>query len=466
MKRITIYKSALVPVLLLGLQSCFVAREYERPEVVNEELYRTDQLPADSTTIAALSWEELFNDEALASHIREGLENNMDIRIALQHIVTAEAYYAQGKTGNLPVIGVTAQMTHQEMAKNSQFGAIFSGALNQYDLTGNLSWEADIWGKIRSNRRATEASYLQSVAAHQAVKTELIANISTLYYQLLAFDEQKRIALKTIANRESSLETTRALKDAGTVTEVAVKQTEAQLYTAQALLVELDNNIKLLENTFSILLGKPPGPIERSSLAQLELNPEMETGYPVQLLRNRPDVIAAEFGLINAFELSNVARTGFYPSLTISATGGLQSLQLDQLFSVNSLFATVIGGLTQPILNGRRVRTQYEVSLSQQEIAYLNFRKAILTASKEVSDALYDYHSAEETIEIKTKEFQAYDTASRYSQELLNNGFANYLEVLTARENALNSQLGLINAEFNRLNSVVELYRALGGGWK
>lgn len=466
MKRNTIYKIALAPALLLALQSCFVAREYERPQAVDQEQYRTDQLPEDSVTIAGLSWQELFTDDTLAAHIEEGLENNMDIRIALQRIVAAEAYFKQGKTGNLPVIGVGAQVTHQEMAGNSQFGSFFDGALNQYDLTANLSWEADIWGKIRSNKRAMEASYLQSVAAHQAVKTQLVANIASLYYQLLAFDEQKRIAEETIANRERSLETTRALKDAGTVTEVAVKQTEAQLYTAQALLVDLDKNIKLLENTFSILLGRSPGEIGRSSLEAQQLDPEMKTGYPVQLLRNRPDVIAAEYGLINAFELTNVAKSGFYPSLTLTATGGFQSLELDELLSANSLFANIIAGLTQPILNGRAVRTQYEVAQSQEEIAYLNFKQAILTASKEVSDALYDFQAAEETIEIKTREFEAYDTASEYSEELLNNGFANYLEVLTARENALNSQLGVINAEYSRLNSVVELYRALGGGWR
>jgi NodT family efflux transporter outer membrane factor (OMF) lipoprotein len=256
------------------------------------------------------------------------------------------------------------------------------------------------------------------------------------------------------------------LKDAGTVSEVAVKQTEAQLYTAQALLVDLRKNIKLLENTMSILLGDEPHAIERGSLAEEEVPERLQIGFPLQLLRNRPDVIAAEFGLMNAFELTNIAKSNFYPSLTLSATGGLQSLELDKLFSVNSLFATVVGGITQPILNGRRIRTQYEVSQSQKEQAYLRFRQSLLNASREVSDALYSFAAAEETIDIRLNEFAAYDTATRYSEELLNSGFANYLEVLTARQNALNSQLGLINARFDRLSSVVELYRALGGGWR
>ena len=467
MRKHSIYNFVFIPVVLFTLQSCFVAKNYQRPEVVVDESYfRTDSLPQDSLTMAEVSWRELFTDPYLTSHIETGLENNIDIRIALQQIIAAEAYLKQGKAGYLPTIDATGQVTYQELARNSQFGSFFDGAITQYELTGGLSWEVDIWGRIRSTKRAFEASYLQSIAAHQAVKTELIANIASVYFQLLALDEQLRLTEQTIANRDSSLITTKALKESGYVSEVGVKQTEAQLHTASALLIDIKMNIKLLENTMSILLGEAPHAIERSSLDQQEVIPELNVGFPVQLLRNRPDVIAAEYNLINAFELTNVARSNFYPSLTISATGGLQSLELDKLFSVNSLFATVVGGLTQPILNGRRIRTQYEVAQSEQERAYLNFRQAILNASREVSDALYTYEAAEEKIEVKTLEFEAYDTATVYSEELLNNGLANYLEVLTARENALNSQLDIINARFNRLNAVVELYRALGGGWR
>src|SRR5690606_20601621 len=224
----------------------------------------------------------------------------------------------------------------------------------------------------------SEASYLQSVAAHQAVKTELIASIATLYYQLLMLDEQERVAEQTIATRESALETTRALKDAGTVSEVAVKQTEAQLHSARALLVELKRNIKLTENTLSILMGDEPRAIERSTLDAQQTPDRLQTGFPVQLLRNRPDVIAAEYGVVNAFEMTNVAKANFYPSLTLTANGGLQSLELDELLSVNSLFANIIGGIAQPVFNGRRIRTQHEVAVAQQEQAVLRFRQSLL----------------------------------------------------------------------------------------
>lgn len=466
MKRKTINKIIFAPVLLVFLQSCFVARDYQRPEVVNEAYFRTDQLPEDSITMAEVSWRGLFTDPLLMGHIEEGLENNLDIRIALQQIVAANAYYKQGRAGFLPTIGATGQASHQELSSNGQMGALYDGGISQFELSANASWEADIWGKIRSYKRASEASYLQTVAAHKAVKTQLVASIATVYYQLVALDEQIRITEQSIANRESSLETTKALKEAGYVTEVGVKQTEAQLYDAQSILLDLKTNIKLLENTMSILLGEAPQAIDRGRLEEQAINQDIKIGFPIQLLRNRPDVMAAEYGLINAFEMTNVARSDFYPSLRISATGGFQSLEIDQLLNANSLFASLMGSLTQPILNGRRIRTQYEVAQAQQEQALLNFRKAILNASREVSDALYTFETAEERIDIKTLQYEAYDTATIYSEELLNNGMVNYLEVLTARQNALYAQLDLINAHFTQLNSIVELYRALGGGWQ
>ena len=212
---------------LLSLQSCFVAKDYEQPEVVKDEYYRTDNIEQDSLNMANISWTEMFNDPILQDYIEKGLENNIDIRIALQQIIAAEAYVKQGKAGYLPTINGNGTYTHQELSKNSQFGSLFS-SVNQYQLSADLSWEADIWGKIRSQKRAFKASYLQSIAAHQAVKTRLIASIASTYYQLLSLDEQIRITEKTIETRENSLETTQALKEAGNLTEVGVKQTEAQ----------------------------------------------------------------------------------------------------------------------------------------------------------------------------------------------------------------------------------------------
>jgi len=466
MKQFKIIKISAIALVFLTLQSCFVAKEYSRPEtVVETEYYRTDKLPQDSLSLASVSWKKLFTDAQLQNYIEEGLQNNIDIRIAIQQISAAEAYLKQGKAGYFPTLNGNATYTRQELSENSQFGGQFS-SLNQYQVSGGLSWEADIWGKIRSNKRAFQASYLQTVAAHKAVKSRLVANIASTYYQLLALDEQIRITEETIETRTNSLETTEALKEAGNVTEVGVKQTEAQLYTAQAILIDLKTQSKLLENTMSILLGSPMKEIARGDLENQEINTELKTGVPAQLLRNRPDVIAAEYNLVNAFELTNVARSNFYPSLTLNATGGLQSLDIDNLFSASSLFATITGGLMQPIINGRKIRTQYEVSQAQQEQARLDFKFAILNAGKEVSDAMYSYEAATEKIDVKEKEYEAYSLSTDYSEELLNNGLANYLEVLRARENALNSSLDLVNAKNNQLQAVVDLYEALGGGWQ
>ncbi|NLN32594.1 MAG: TolC family protein [Flavobacteriaceae bacterium] len=463
-------KYIIIPAVLAVVQSCFVAKDYSRPqeEVVNEQYFRTDQISTDSLSLASLSWKEIFKDEKLSEHIDKALSNNLDIRIALQNIRAAEAYMKQGKAGYFPTLNANGSYTYTSPSLNSISGQGLSERdwLGQSELSLGLSWEADIWGKIRSADRASRASYLQSVSAHQAVKSNLVAQIASNYFRLLALDEQKRITEETIANREESLEAIQLLKDAGTVTEVAVRQTEAQLLNAQALLLDINNDIKLLENTFSILLGESPHEIERTSLREQEINHELTIGVPVQLLSNRPDVMAAEFALINAFELTNVARSSFYPSLRLSANGGLQSIEFEDLFSANSLFASLVGSLTQPILNGRQIKTQYEVSQARQESALLNYKYSILNASREVSDALYSFQTNQEKIGLKQQEYEAYQEAIEFSEELQVYGMASYLEVLTARENALMAQLAVVNTEYGRLNAMVQLYRALGGGWR
>lgn len=459
-------KISLLSLVFLTLQSCFVAKDYVRPEnVVESERFRTDQLPLDSLSMATVSWKEIFTDPILQNYIEEGLTNNMDIRIALQQLAIAEAYVKQGKAGYFPTLNGTARVTHQELSQSSRVPGQGS-SVDHFEVAGGLSWEADIWGKIRSIKRASDATYLQSVAAHQAVKSRLVANIASSYFQLLALDEQIRVTEETIETRSKGLETTIALKDAGIGNEAGVKQTEAQLYTAKAILIDLKSQSRFVENTLSILMGSAPHDIARGTLEDQKIDIPLETGVPSQLLSNRPDVIAAEYRLINAFELTNVARTNFYPSLTLNANGGFQSFELDNLFDVNSLFASVVGGLTQPIFNGRKIRTQYEVSQAQQQQALLQFKYALLVAGKEVSDAMYSIEAASEKIQIKESENDAYSLAAEYSQELLDNGLANYLEVLIAQEFALNSSLGLVTAKNDHLQAIVDLYEALGGGWR
>jgi len=234
----------------------------------------------------------------------------------------------------------------------------------------------------------------------------------------------------------------------------------------KSLLVDVENGIKMNENVMSILLGTNPQSINRTNLASQKINEKLSVGVPAQLLENRPDIKAAEFGLMNAFENVNVANASFYPSLSITATGGVQGIDIDKLFSAQSLFATVIGNLTQPLLQQRKLRTQKEVALANQENALINYKSKILNASKEVSDALYTYDAATKKAEYKQKEYQLYNQAITYSEELLNYGMANYLEVITARDNGLNAELNVVDAKLSSLSSMVELYRAVGGGWQ
>ena len=450
------------------LASCTARQKYERQNEVNENLFRTDLLPKDSASIATVSWREIFTDPVLQKHIAKGLENNLDIRMAVQNIAAAESYLKQSKAAYQPTLSVGPGYTFQTQSLNTQLGQLSGGRRynNIYDLSADISWEADIWGKMKAQERSQFAEYLGTVAAHKAVKSDLVAAIASAYFQLLTFDEQKRIIAETITLRKNNLETTMALKDAGTLTEVAVQQSEALVFNAESLLININTQTALLENAFSLLLGESPHAIERTTLAQQKMPGQYKLGFSANLLSNRADVMAAEYGLISAFELTNAAKAQFYPSLRISGSGGIQSLDIDHLFSVNSLFANVVAGLVQPVLNKRQIRTNYEVSLANKEKAYLNFRKTLLTAGREVSDALKVYESQDKFIDLKRKELSAYKKSVEFSQELVNYGMANYLEVLNASVNSLNAELNISNAEYAKMKAGIELYQALGGGWR
>lgn len=453
---------------LIGLiQSCSVAKRYEKSPPVEEASFRSDQISLDTTTIARMPWRTFFADPILIGHIEGALENNIDIRIAMENINSAEALYKNTRAELYPSIGLDATYGYATPSVVGQDGnGVDRNDLSEYTIGGVFSWELDIWGKLRSQQRAGQAGYLQTLAAHQAVKSELIAELASAYYLLLALDRQQEILEQTIINREKAVETAAIIKESGGLTNVAVKQTEAILWTARDLLIDVKNSKRLLENRFQVLKGEVPGPVERSTLDEQEINTDLAVGVPIQLLSNRPDILVAEQELINRFELTNVAKARFYPSLTLNAAGGLQSLEFDDLFSANALFAQVLGGLTQPIFNKRRIRTDYEISLAEKEIAFQNYKLSVLNASKEVSDALYTYNAFEEKIFVKEQENKALTEALEQSRELLIRGMVNYLEVLRATDRLLTGRLSLVLVEYGRLEAVTSLYRSLGGGWE
>lgn len=454
--------------LILLFVSCKPKEIFNRPDTANEIIYRTDLLPKDSANLANKSWKEIFTDPLLQGYIQKALDYNLDIRIAQQNIVAAESYLLQQKQTILPNLNIGPNFTFQTQSLNTQFGKLFGERtyIKQFDVTASLLWEYNLAGRIPSQTRAQQAAYLNTLAVHQSIKTDLVSAIASGYYQLLAFDEQKRILQNTIAVRNKNVEISKALKQAGILTEVAVQQSLALSINAEALQITLDNQITLLENALSILLGENPQGIKRSSLAQQNLPEEFKIGFPAQLLANRPDVMASELDMIQAFELKNAAKASFYPSLRISANTGLQSIELDKLFSVNSIFGNVVSGLVQPILNKRQIKTQYEITLVNQEKAYLNFKKTLLNASRQVSDAMSTYNNQKQFISLKNKELEAYKKAVTYSEELVKHGMANYLEVLNASVNALNAELNIVNAEYTQMKALVDVYKALGGGWK
>ena len=452
MKRI-IYKSIAAASIALTLSACVAPKRQEyMPEGISEKLFRTDNIPTDSLSSATVSWRNIFTDPLLQQHISKALTNNLDVRIAIQSVQSAQAYLKQSKAAFIPTLSVGADYTRSTNSINAAGGIGDRTYGNLWDITASASWEADIWGKISAQKRAQTASYLATVEAQKAVQSEVVATLATAYYQLLMLDEQKKVLEQTIDFRQKSLETTKLLKEAGSTTEVATKQIEALVYNAQ--------------NTICVLMGEELHSIERSNLSAQQFPTEFKQGYPVKLLENRPDVLRAVLNLRNAFELTNAARANFFPTLTLSARGGLSSTELDTWFSAKSMFANFVAGLAQPILNKRQIRTQYEAQRAAQETALLNLKKSILSAGKEVTDAMRNFTTQTELIELKTKEMKAYQEATDFSKQLFDSGMVNYLEVITAEVSRLNAELSVAEAQFTRMQYGITLYKALGGGWK
>ncbi|MCZ4245901.1 efflux transporter outer membrane subunit [Pedobacter punctiformis] len=459
--------SILIGLAILTLSAC-VTQKYERPQVKNDNLYR-DQNTTDTATIADLPWKSLFTDTTLQSLIQQGINENLDLKQAIERIKIAEATLQQSRAALFPSLQGDLSVTD---TKQSQAALNFPAGVNinletqTYKAQLSTSWEADIWGKLSSAKRGAYATLLQSDAAKRAVQTQLIANIANTYYSLLALDKQLAITQQTIKIRQTDVETMKALKEGAIVNGAAVVQSEANLYAAQVTLPDLKRSIKETENALSILLARGPGSINRTSLDQQVPFNNLQTGVSAQLLQNRPDVIAAELGFRAAFENTNVAKTYFYPALTLTASGGLSSLQLKDFFS-NSVFYNLVGGLTQPIFAKGQNKARLKTAQAQQQQAFYTFQQTLLTGGQEVSNALYAYQTAEEKEITRTKQVASLTKAVDFTKELLRySSSTNYTDVLTSEQSLLSAQLSSINDRLQKLQSIVNLYRALGGGWK
>ncbi len=426
---------------------------------------------ADTSSIATLPYTQLFSDTVLQNLIAEGISQNMDLKIAMQRMNEAFASFRQSKAAFYPSVDANAAYSRSKQSVASlnfppDIANTFQLTTSNYQLYFSSSWEADIWGKLKSAKRAAFANWLQSDAAKRTIQTQLVATIAGYYYQLLSLDEQLKITEQTVKNRITDVATMKALKESAVVTGAAVVQSEANLAAAEVIIPDLKRSIRETENALSVLLARTPGNIQRSSLEGQIVYQNLTTGVSSLLLKNRPDVQGAELSFRTAFENTNVARTYFYPQLTLTAQGGASSLQIKDLFNM-SLFYNIVAGLTQPVFHQGINKARLRIALSQQKEAYYSYQQTLLNAGEEVSNALYAYQTSLEKQSSRTRQIDALEKAVDYTKQLLQYSSAtNYTDVLTSEQFLLSAQLSGINDKLQQLQAVVDVYRALGGGWQ
>jgi multidrug efflux system outer membrane protein len=448
--------------------SCKVTKRYQQPNANAINLYR-DQNSGDTATIATIPWQTFFADTVLKGLINEGLNQNLNLKIAIQKIAEAQASLRQSKAAFFPNVNGNASVARSKQSLASlDFppGTVINTVTTTYQLGLTASWEADIWGQLSSAKRVAFANLLQTDAAKRAIQTQLIADIANNYYTLLALDKELEITNTAVQYRIKDVETMKALKEGAVVTGAAVVQSEANRYSAEVAIPDILRSIRETENALDLLLGRPPGPINRIKLDDEPQTNTLQTGIPAQLLKNRPDVQQAEYNFRSAFENTNLARTYFYPAFTITASGGFSNLKLQDFF-INSIFYNIAAGLTQPIFNQGINKARFKIAQAQQLEAMYNFQQTMLTAGGEVSNALYAYQSAVDKDGARSKQIAALVKSVDYTQELLRYSSAtNYIDVLTSEQSLLAARLNGVNDRLQQLQAIVNLYRALGGGWR
>lgn len=454
-----------VACMSLIIASCSITRSYQSPETVAVNAFRGSN-ELDTANIASIPWKEYFTDTLLQQHISKALSNNLDLKVAVARIKYADANFKQSKLAFLPSANVDASYTLSKPSAAQTGGQASSSSVNLYSLSASASWEADIWGKLQSTKKANIAALLASEAYRRSIQTEIVAAIANNYYALMAFDQQLKIAEQTLEIRKSDTATMKALKTAAMVTGADVEQSVANMYSAKIQAENIRRNIRETENAISILLGQSPDSIFRNTLTTQVVTTDLKTGIPIQLLTNRPDIQRAELQFRNAFELTNVAITYFYPSLTITGTGGFATANTLKGFFDGGFYGSLVGGVTQPIFNKGLNKQRLKQAEATQEEALYNFQSTLLTASQEVADALYSYHNASNLSTSRLEQIVSLKKAVEYTKELLKyTSKVNYTDVLTAETNYLSAQLNSIGDKLQQLQATVNLYRALGGGW-
>ena len=457
---------------LIVLSSCKVSQDIATPQAPLPVNYR-DAIHADTAGIATIQWKSFFTDEPLQNLIDSAISNNYDMQAAVKNIEAAQLIVQQTKLGYLPDASLQVAAGVNRPSDNSLNGLSLSQFLGRsyvedYSVNATLSWEADIWGKIKNQKAKALAGYLQTTEAKKAIQTNLVASVAKGYYNLLMLDAQLAIANKNLLLNDSTLRIIQLQYEAGQVTLLAVQQATAQRLVAAQLVPFLQQNITVQENGLCVLTGVLPAAIQRTnSISNIAFTDSLSAGIPSALVANRPDVRGYELQLNIANANTGIAKANMYPALTITAGGGINSFKASNWFNIPaSLFGAVAGGITQPLFQRKQLRTQYELAKVEREKTVIQFRQSVLTAVGEVSDALVRTTKLKEQEAVAGTRVNTLQQAIHNADLLFRNGMATYLEVITAQSNTLQGELELTALKKDQLVAVVDLYRSLGGGWK
>lgn len=451
-----IYGFILIPMLAL-FSSCGIYSNYERPkDLPTEGLYRDSLQNNDTTSIATLSWKQLFTDPDLANLIEEGLKYNTNLQKALLQTEEADATLRQSRTAFLPSLSLTpeGQLSSFDGAKTTK----------TYSLGASASWEIDAFGLLRNNKEQKNAAFEQSEAYAQAVKTKLIATIADSYYSLLMLDRQLEITENTITAWYENVKTEIALKEAGKANEAEVNQAEANCLNAEHSAIKLKQQINEQENSLATLIGYVPQSIKRGTIDNQSFPTSLATGVPLSMINKRPDVRQAEYSLKETFYGVNSARSAFYPSINLSGTAGWTNSSGAAIVNPGKILLTALGSLTQPIFSKGLNEANLKIAKARQQEAMLSYSQAILDAGAEVNNALKQWQTALQKEEKNRQEISKLTIALRNTRLLMENSTTNYLDVLNAEQTLLNAKLSAISDKYDEIEGIILLYHALGGG--
>jgi multidrug efflux system outer membrane protein len=464
----------LVPIALM-VAGCTVGPNYKRPAVDVPSGYRQalapDIAPApSSSSIADEQWAAIFQDITLQHLVQEALANNLDLRIAAQRVLEAQAQVGITRSQQLPSISAGGSYSAVQLPSslaNSNNGLLSSSFLNGGGPSASAAWNLDFWGLYRRQTEAARAELLASEWGQRATRTALVQGVAEAYFSLRSLDAQEAITENTIKARKDSLQLTQALEQHGAGSLADVRQAEELLHAAQANQPDLRRQIAIQENAISILLGHNPESIDRGLPIEAQPHPqEIPIGVPSQLLERRPDIQQAEAKLVAANARIGVARAQYFPQISLTSLGGAASNQLNSIFTGPSAYWYAAGSISQPIFEGGRIRSNYRLSQAQEQEMLLAYQKTILNALRDVSNSLVSYKETRERREEQSEQVKSAADAVRLARLRYSGGNTSYLEVLTTDTDLYSAQLLLAQAQQQEAASLVQLYAALGGGWR